>query len=517
MIKKTILFYFFMCLVRVLISQGIEIPNIDLSLLITHSSETPSGSIHLRALFDVTYSDYLNNLDIVSIRNGQQFHSGFNSNNTSEMKAVTAFPDMQVFSLGLRYETDFFSFLSPVQVPSGLVSQEIYYIRSGLNDVGEIDQVLDLKDQYFLLEQDHENLYNCPKSLWIALENVSGSYPNSVSFVNYYIYGVILINPEQLQNIDLNDIDFENFNFEQFGDLTAFVMVRASIPVLLSSGLYKVPLSTFTNPENINLSDFTPISSIANEVNQGKLMLGLDFSVLAENEDFGDWPNISSSILSVPFIIKLENILNPSFSYDYGSPVLLYCNPYRISNQPNSIPDISYNYISPNLIEVNYSDIDSHYPVIAEYRSDNLTVDAYSLDYDFTQNATFIISSATSLNQQASIVFSDDSLNFRILEFNPSNLNDNVLDLETGLRVYPNPYHSSRGDLNVSFNKALMREIQLTIYNIRGQKVFHHNYNNENEIKLKSGSINNLSSGIYFLKISHENKFITKKLMILKE
>ena len=86
-------------------------------------------------------------------------------------------------------------------------------------------------------------------------------------------------------------------------------------------------------------------------------------------------------------------------------------------------------------------------------------------------------------------------------QFMFSTLNINDFELLNGLSVYPNP---TSNYINIESSVALQK---IEIYNILGKKV--------KEINSDFNAIptNNLSNGVYFLKIYSENGLATKKLI----
>ncbi len=71
--------------------------------------------------------------------------------------------------------------------------------------------------------------------------------------------------------------------------------------------------------------------------------------------------------------------------------------------------------------------------------------------------------------------------------------------------LYPNP---SNGDVKINFENANEKH-NVQVFSLLGQKVFEKDFNNTN-----TGSINNLSTGVYLLKVSTEGTAVTKKLIV---
>ena len=89
------------------------------------------------------------------------------------------------------------------------------------------------------------------------------------------------------------------------------------------------------------------------------------------------------------------------------------------------------------------------------------------------------------------------------------------------ISAYPNPFNPN---VNIEFNrsKSSQENIQVDVYNIRGQKInnLYNQISNEKTLKLfwngvdKNGKA--MPSGIYFIKAASETEAITKKVILLK-
>jgi hypothetical protein len=115
-----------------------------------------------------------------------------------------------------------------------------------------------------------------------------------------------------------------------------------------------------------------------------------------------------------------------------------------------------------------------------------------------------------------SIYDGDNSTFWTIGNFNsPTNIQDQAAPPENFelLQNYPNPFNPST---TISFNLKSSGEVVLTVYNILGETVetlVNSNMNSGNH-KINFNAAN-LSSGIYFYKLSVNNKFTSIKKMIL--
>ncbi|MEX0996036.1 MAG: BspA family leucine-rich repeat surface protein [Flavobacteriaceae bacterium] len=79
------------------------------------------------------------------------------------------------------------------------------------------------------------------------------------------------------------------------------------------------------------------------------------------------------------------------------------------------------------------------------------------------------------------------------------------VDFGNQVIVYPNP---SSQEFKLKFNKAY-QQIDVEVYNVKGQKVFNQNYGNTDFIALDFHE----DSGVYFLKVNSDNQLSTFKIV----
>ena len=92
-----------------------------------------------------------------------------------------------------------------------------------------------------------------------------------------------------------------------------------------------------------------------------------------------------------------------------------------------------------------------------------------------------------------------------------SNLGINTISKAIDFKLFPNPAHDK---LNISFsniNKGLTR---FTIYNMQGLKLYDDQINITTDTYNKTINVNNLKSGIYFLKIENNSQAFNKKFVV---
>lgn len=71
--------------------------------------------------------------------------------------------------------------------------------------------------------------------------------------------------------------------------------------------------------------------------------------------------------------------------------------------------------------------------------------------------------------------------------------------------IYPNP---SNGNIKINFENS-NEKYSVQVFSILGQKVFEKEYTNSS-----SAAVNNLQKGVYLVKITNDNKSVTKKLIV---
>ena len=80
----------------------------------------------------------------------------------------------------------------------------------------------------------------------------------------------------------------------------------------------------------------------------------------------------------------------------------------------------------------------------------------------------------------------------------------------TNLSIFPNP---NNGEFTVKLNSSTGNSINISVYDIRGRRIFDNIYDsssNFNEVI----NLANVQSGLYILKITDGNKIGTKKIII---
>jgi len=81
----------------------------------------------------------------------------------------------------------------------------------------------------------------------------------------------------------------------------------------------------------------------------------------------------------------------------------------------------------------------------------------------------------------------------------------------SGLNIWPNPAHQQ---VNISFESNTKNDINISIFDISGRKVFGKTYNNTNTEFNQNINTSHLSKGLYLINVEDGNRKSTQKLLI---
>jgi len=125
--------------------------------------------------------------------------------------------------------------------------------------------------------------------------------------------------------------------------------------------------------------------------------------------------------------------------------------------------------------------------VIVEINSEGLETDDYQTNLIYSEPDGAKTNISIKINVQSTLSIYNET--FRI----------------SNIRIYPNPFTDF---LTIDLNDSSSGEIFLSIYSLTGKKIFEQTYNNKQH---KTLHLNNLSKGVYILKIkTNENVFLQK-------
>jgi hypothetical protein len=341
--------------------------------------------------------------------------------------------------------------------------------------------------------------------LYGRLSNVGGGWPNSQGLTTYYIYGLLLLNPDSLLNLSV----------------TAMVMVN--VPILFPAGLY-----------TLNLSDtsFTRIAGISHQAVGNNLNLACDLSDLTSSPNFPVWPPQAGYVLVVGFTATVSITGGtPSFN-DYTYPSMYIPETQTLNVTGNHIPaisDIAFDMV-PNIavnVRCNYFDADNNLPVTKQLYFDNAPYSMGALDHNYVDSAMF----------NHGLVWPGEGPHAYYFRFSDgasviqtpvdtvyvtaSGLTETQMPSDFKLsQNYPNPFN---GRTKIEFSLSKRSDVELAVFDVIGNKVA---ILTNDRLEAGSHSViwdgNNIyghpvSSGVYFYKLDiNGQRSVSREMLLLK-
>ncbi len=360
------------------------------------------------------------------------------------------------------------------------------------DSLGEISQTyLDLNKLYFGANDT---------KFVVGLTNNGTSFP-TMSGMSFNIYMVALVNPETV-----------------FIDSTVFAFVYANVPVFISSGLYKM--------HGIDLTSLTRICDIQTNVSGNKLQMGVDISNLANDPDFGVWPSYSNSLILFPLTQQMSLGQTSLIPNDIGVASLVQIKNDFIPAYTNQLPQIlDYSFstvVNNTTINALYNDLDGNFPLVAEVVVNGNTYTLLHSSFDYSTSVSFAGNFTEPGWQTATLRFSDNLSDYTEQTVTSTGNEDNIIPATPSLNIYPNPFNSANGNLNLSYQAKQTDFVTVDIYNVRGQKVntiFKNNLSSGTHTFTWNGTDSKgtqLSAGIYFFNISTSAGMKGRKIILLK-
>jgi hypothetical protein len=249
---------------------------------------------------------------------------------------------------------------------------------------------------------------------------------------------------------------------------------------------------------------------------------------LTEDEDFGDWPNLSNSI----GLQSMTNLFSAG-SQEFGFSDLVNVSfqkfeQYLIEPFENELPQISdvgfTNLGILTNISCTYFDANSNFPLVAEVETHHAdgssqTYELSHVSLDFSAPVNFTVQIPETDWTEFVVRFSDNGYQYS----EQTVQNTSVEEIEISQKeiiISPNPFRNSTTFyLN---NQRSQNEAKIiSIYNLKGQKVrtisIMPNENKKAIVWNGKDDFNKiLQSGIYFLKINCGNNIFSQKIILLK-
>jgi hypothetical protein len=313
----------------------------------------------------------------------------------------------------------------------------------------------------------------------------------------FYFYVTTIINPETV-----------------LIDSVIYAMIYGDIPLFLDSGLYKIGGTEFS------LEAFELIGDIEAEVVNGQLQMACDIGTLTNDENFGEWPNVTNSIgvemLTAKYSLPAEFLLA-----DLATMSLQFIDKYEIEPIVNTLPQITeLNGTNSGIFTCNYFDDNGHFPITAEIVVDGETFQMNPLGFAFSSDVIFESVTGSYGWDEATFHFSDNGYDYvEETIINNSSSDQELLNSNYTLRNYPNPFNPNT-TISFELNTTEIDDIYLTIYNLKGQKIKQFSIlSNQSSISWNGTNEKDepVSSGIYLYKLKVNGTDIAKsKCMLLK-
>jgi hypothetical protein len=341
--------------------------------------------------------------------------------------------------------------------------------------------------------------------LYGRLSNVGGGWPNNQGLTTYYIYGLLLLNPDSLTNLSV----------------TAMVMVN--VPILFPAGLY-----------TLNLADtsFSRIAVISHQASGNNLNLACNISDLTSSPNFPVWPPRAGYILVVGFTATFSiSGGTPSFN-DYTYPSVYIPETQMLNTTGNHAPtisDIAFDMI-PNIgvnVRCNYFDADNNLPVTKQLFFDDSPYGMGSLDHSYGDSSMFAHALVWPGEGPHAYYFrfSDGANTIQTpvdtVYVTASGLAENSVPSNFTLgQNYPNPFN---GRTKIDFSLSEQSDIELSVFDVIGNKVAvlinDRLVAGTHSVIWDGNNMNGqqVSSGVYFYKLDiNGERSVSKEMLLLK-
>ncbi|MDO9578330.1 MAG: T9SS type A sorting domain-containing protein [Candidatus Cloacimonadales bacterium] len=360
------------------------------------------------------------------------------------------------------------------------------------------------------LDPSHQNLditanyfgYSNSK-FYGGLNSDSGIFPlngGGIFPTTYFFYITLIINPENVLN-----------------DSVAYAMVYGNIPLFLPQGLYRV------NGTEISLETLVQIGDIEAQVVSDQLIMACNFETLTNDEFFGDWPNLSNSLI-VEMATAVYTLPDVFLLTDYSKFSLQVIDQYVIEPFTNVLPEISNEVhvigAENTIVTFDYFDENGHFPLVAELIVNSEIYDFLPLGFDYSQPVIFETTFPITNWDEAMISVSDNGYEFVEYPFQSGvGVEDDLIASDLQLSIYPNPFNPST---TINFETTNLHEFaRIEIYNLKGQKIKTFPVilsGVEGSIVWNGTDENNhpVSSGIYFAKLKSGDFQQTRKMLLMK-
>ncbi|MBW6513190.1 MAG: T9SS C-terminal target domain-containing protein [Candidatus Syntrophosphaera sp.] len=493
--KQTILALFILALGSMLCAQ-LTMPFSD----IRHSSRDESGNVHLRwqdlSIGTVPTQSYS------SINAGpwQEITNAEYAAGTREALVPYEFGQSLRYRLRMEmgYMDESVAYMHPAYLDADTFPpQTDRMAHIGTDATGDSVMVyaqnLDLTDSWFACG---------PTRFYSTLANVTGLFPTMNTLTSYNVYATTIVNPEAL------------------ADSVAFAMIHTfSIPGVVSSGLYKLGM------DSTGMPTFARIGDIQSQVSGGKLHLACNISDLANDPQFGAWPNYSNTLMvsSLTILVNIDLMtLEPEFGFaDYSTPgaLLFEDNVYQVFQ--NTLPQHTNGSFDPDtlLYSFDYVDLDEDFPLVMEIElPGGQILEPQATAYDYGQPVHYV-TQFPYLPFQGTLRFSDNGLDFVTVDLTYVSYADETMPAAKLHCRMPNPLRGS-GPFELRFSGLVRAPLRVGVFNLRGQNLgeIHSAPVTAPEFQLSwDGRVSGtrLAEGVYFLRMRQGSTVQNRKFIII--
>lgn len=488
-------------LVFVLVSLSLAAQFTNPFMNIRHSSRDNSGNLHLR--YDVDPELGFDSFQLLYSLSGAWQEADSSQLEGNTMEALVPYEWGQNLSYRLRGELNYageeITFQHQAFMPADAFPPSLPDMAELGDDPAGDSLMVYIPD----LDIIGGSVASGPGKLFRMLRNQSGSYSTFVNLTTYNIYLCTITNIEALS------------------DSVTYAMIYSfNIPGILSSGLYKLSMSEEGMP------DFIRLGNVQSQVVGGALYLSCNMSDLTSDPQFGTWPNVSNTLLFADMTLRGSMNLatmEPEFQIaDNSGAGLVEFNRYTYQVQQNSLPIlslVSYDE-ETHLTELSYTDAELDFPLTSTlYVSDGQGGFMY-MDIPPIYNPDGTISFIQTLNENSSIVVSDNGIDFVSYEYSVSN-QDHQAPVPSALRLRtPNPISAQRGELPIYLEGLEKAVLTLDLYNLRGQKIARWAELNPQtadlSLNISPEQLRELPAGLYFLSLKQGARRYAQRLVITR-
>lgn len=461
---------------------------------IRNSAFTPNDSIHIR--FESLGAEFSDTFVHFSTETGWDSVATFGVYDFTQEAILSATPDETQTTL-IKSVTDEYIAMMPKQATSLFpppLDELSFVSEDPIGDVLVPDRPhLDLTGYYWGYTEDTFNA---------VLSAAAPGFPTDSGGIipaEFYLYGMGIVNPENA----LQDSVF-------------YAMIYANLPPFITPGLYRIM------GEELSLDSFQRIGNISTDIQIHNLQLACSIDELVGDEYFGDWPNISNSLLVSAVTISFSLPDDVQIA-DFTIPASQFFESYQIEPFENTLPELS----DPSAtsvngflhIEVTYFDADGHFPILTQASIDSETYDMIPQSFDYSQPVQFSVTVPETEWEEILITFSDNGYDFVEEYIYHTDANDEIVFPIQTLSSFPNPFNA---ETTIKFSLQAEQELTLNIYNTRGQLVntlISAELAKGDHFVVWDGTDNNgtqVSSGVYFCSLITKERNKTVKLMLLK-